>query len=116
MVFRPLGIEAHLGMELLATPCGHQLYLNSYSRYFLSSGGSTKNTRVSVTFADSSTVTFTATRLQGGQRLLLPEEQAEILLNTLANGESFHIAAGWLASEITPTNFCDAYAKIENHS
>jgi hypothetical protein len=55
---------------------------------------------------------FYAERLEGGQRLSLPEEAIDVIITELLEGRIFTLSIGRFSSEIIPFKFYEAYRKM----
>lgn len=55
---------------------------------------------------------FVADRLLGGQKLLVPEETMQWLIEKLLNGETFVLKTGRYSVEVVPTDFARKYREF----
>lgn len=79
-------------------------YLNVFTLLFPINEGDEEHT--DVTFCiEESTYTFTAERLLGGQRLLLPDEATQLALETLIENKTIEVTVGRYQTTLIPDNF-----------
>lgn len=88
-VLSPHNIYRDLEVEIVQDTNSTRVYLNTHSRKFTSS------MELQVTASDKAqTKSLKTYRLQGGQRLLVCDEDAKWLLDTLKKGKRLHIYVG----------------------
>jgi len=94
------------GMELefVRTASGRRAYLNVYSLAFPSMGVDGKQTEVLIKSGEIEH-RFLASRLEGGQRLLLPEDAKNLLIEQLTNHQKVVIISGRFDVEVSPGEF-----------
>lgn len=100
-----------LELELARGPTDYRMYLNIFSRQFPSEDEEGNKTKVSVTIAEQPT-DFLANRFQGGQRLLLPDEAVDQIINALIDNQTVTIAVGRYSSEIVSENFIAVFDEL----
>lgn len=71
-----------------------------------------KRTTIDITFEDEEKITIYPYLLKGGQRILLPMEITEHLIQRLLDGQSFTISLGPREIKIIPANFNDFYKEF----
>ena len=97
-----------LQIEIARTHSDERMYLNSLSLRFPHEQSDLRQTTVTVTTADG-TRQFIAYRFQGGQRLLLPEDAAALIIDKLLHSEIVALSVGRFHVEIPVQEFTRAY-------
>ena len=105
---QPSGFE----IELTRNHQGIHLYLNLFMMHARPCPDSPCYTLATITFDDDSSWTIYPHLFAGEQRLLLPDDTTDYLVETLLEGRSFIIHLGNHELEITPANFQELYEKI----
>jgi hypothetical protein len=103
---------SHLELALLRNSSGIRLYLNLL---FLQARPLTEDpsrTSLSIIFEDQNTWTIYPYLLEGGQRVLIPGEIADVLIQSLLDEHGFTIQMGRCQIGIVPTNFLKAYQSL----
>ena len=103
--FRELELEFSRGCS------GIKMYLNAFSVEFPQNGGGSSTTKVLIQ-AGQESYEVDADRLEGGQRLILPQGVSENIICRLLNQEQVCISAGKYKSEISPQGFSKVYDKL----
>lgn len=85
------------------------MYVNTFSRPLYGPEGNESTRQIQVTTSEISQ-SFTAELLQGGQRLLLPDQARDVIIDALLNNESLEIVAGPYQGTILPTKFRKFFA------
>ncbi len=67
---------------------------------------------ITITTAEE-TFDVSAFRFEGGQRLLLPSEDADRLIDLLLNDQTFSLAVGSSRSDVIPNGFSAAYSQLK---
>jgi hypothetical protein len=98
-----LGIE----LEIIYSQTGMRGYLNSFSLPF------PPNPTVVIEYG-SSVMEATAFSLEGGQRILLPNELLCVLVSTLWDGITVKVSAGGYSAIIITEDFRETYGKLGN--
>ncbi len=97
-----------LELQFLKGTFGTRAYLSVQAREILPQA----NDPVAI-IVNEQPYSFATTRMEGGQRLLLPEEATQLLISALSKNQKVIIAAsGGFYSEIPPTNFGKPYRKL----
>lgn len=86
---------------------GVRTYADSFVRNFPTVPKSQDKTQVELIIGEIST-TYLAERLQGGQRLVLPDEATEAIIAALANDSPITLICGFSPLELAPLGFVDA--------
>lgn len=84
---------------------GMRMYLNAYSQSFPYDESHPEIVQVTIQLPGESPLVIDAQRLAGGQRLLLPDEAAELIVYALLNGRGLDIFVGHYHAEIPSENF-----------
>jgi hypothetical protein len=90
---------------------GVRVYADSKVRNFPSDPKDSSKTAVKLTIGDTTT-SYSAERLSGGQRLVLPEEATDAVIDALAQQKSFTLTCGFSSIEVGSAGFADAYDRI----
>ena len=91
-----------LEIELVESASGLRLYLNSFSLPL--------NSPEVVFRVDATCKSFSGVLLEGGQRLLLPDELRDWIIAALANDSNVDICVGPYRALILPNRFLELYA------
>ncbi len=98
-----------LELQFLKGSFGTRAYLSVHAREIPSQA----NDPI-VIVVDDQSYSFATTRMEGGQRLLLPEEATQLLISALSNTQKVTIAApGGFSSVISSKKFGKLYRKFE---
>ena len=111
VILEPENSYSYLEMEMIRSHSGIRMYLNILLMQALPCPDNIKLTKVEIILPDE-TLTIYADLLEGGQRLLIPEQIAGILIETLLNDQSFTIKVGLKKVVIIPNNFQESYFKL----
>ena len=99
----------HLEFELAKTQSGVRAYINT----FFSPIASTEDHQVEVSVAtETDKYCFFADILKGGQRLLLPDEARDMIIELLLNDETITIKVDRYQQRIPPTYFRKLYREL----
>lgn len=101
----------NLELEIRRGLSGTHVYVNVCSLPVPPASDDNSIAPVTVSVGDSITKTF-AERLQGGQRLILPCEISQDIINGLLNNECIVISAGAYQAEIINTGFHKHYERL----
>lgn len=96
---------------MVRTSSGTRLYLNILFLKAPPCKEDPSRTTIEVIF-ENETRPLQPTILQGGQRLLLDGEEANLLIQTLLDGHSFHIKIGRHTLSIIPDRFETCYDEL----
>jgi hypothetical protein len=107
----PTGPTSGLSMEIVRGSYGVRMYVNVLQLEAPLDPSSPEVTPVVLSIYGNVVVVM-ADRFQGGQRLLLPEDITDELIDVLLSNQSFLVYVGCYEAEIVPTGFCEAYKKI----
>lgn len=111
-MFLPISIPGNnLELEITRGLSGTHVYVNVCSLPVPPAPENPSIAPVNVIIGDSVTRTF-AERLQGGQRLILPCEISQDIINAVLNNESVVISAGAYRAEIISTRFHKHYEHL----
>ncbi len=91
-------------IEFVKTSSGRRAYLNVYSLAFPSTGADGKQTEVLIRSGEIEH-RFLASRLEGGQRVLLPEDATNLLIEQLTNQQTVVIISGRFDVKVSPGEF-----------
>lgn len=98
-------------VEFVRTASGLRSYLNVHSLKFAEETAHAKKTEI-VLISDGTERHYLADRLEGGQRLLLPPEAQEFLLDQLAENHSVRVVSGRFDVEVSPAELPLHLAKL----
>lgn len=103
------------GMELefVRTSSRTHAYLNVFSLTFPSDRLDENKTKVVIKIEDEEQI-FLAHRLEGGQRLLLPEDARDLLVQALLENKPVAMIAGRFDVKISPGNFSKKHCQKIN--
>lgn len=87
------------------------MYLNSLLFLFPYDQDDACTSTVYVIINDTELV-YPADRMEGGQRLKLPQEATETIVAALAGGTCVSIRVGSFSDTIVPDNFCKTYQNL----
>jgi len=98
------------GLELvfLRTYSGQRAYINIFSLALPMDSNDPHKTQICIS-CEISSYDLYAERLEGGQRLLLSDEAAELIISNLLECKTVTISVGRYKSEIIPRGFSEAY-------
>lgn len=112
ILFRPTSAMAsQLGMRLSRGTYGERLYVESYALPLPTLSSDRSKSPLTI-ILDGKKETIIATRLQGGHRLLIPDEVKVRLMQSLLNDHPIQIACGCCRGDITSTDFASHYERI----
>jgi hypothetical protein len=111
LILEPENSYSHLEMEMTRNHSGIRMYLNILLMQAVPCPDNMKATLVEIILPNE-TLTIYADLLAGGQRLLIPEQIAGILIETLLDGQSFTVKVGLKKVVIIPNNFEESYFKL----
>ena len=111
LILEPENSYSYLQMEIIRNHSGTRMYLNILLMQALPCDDNPKMTKVEITLPDE-TLTVYANLLEGGQRILIPGEVADILIQTLLEGQSFTVKTGSKKIVIIPDHFQESYEKL----
>lgn len=112
MSFRCDNSLSGLSLEVQCTRyTGMRMYISIFSLAFPKEKDNPAATKVNVAW-DEGSYTFLAHRLEGGQKLLVPDEDAQKILRLLSEGQTLEIRVGRYVSEVHPTGFSKAYKEV----
>ncbi|MBA2726576.1 MAG: hypothetical protein H0U49_00180 [Parachlamydiaceae bacterium] len=100
-----------LGLELVRTCDGIRLYLNVFGLAIPPSETDCSISMVYVSFRERS-YTFCADRLLGGQRLLIPKNVQDDIIEYLQNDQPVFIRVGRYQADIYPEQFLKPFTKM----
>jgi len=100
-----------LGLELVRTCEGIRLYLNVYGLDIPPSERDSSISMVYISFREQS-YTFCADRLLGGQRLLIPKNVQDDIIEYLQRGQPVFIRVGRYQADIYPEQFLKPFQKM----
>lgn len=112
IILEPESSCHHIGLEISRTTSGVRLYINAYLLPIAPLPEDYSRARLEVILEDGEVMTFYPYRLQGGQRLLLPSEAANFLIELLLEGQGFTIKAGRNEIGVIPDRFDELYQKL----
>lgn len=101
----------NLELELDRGSSGLRMYINVFAMALPHSQEDDQKTNVNVEILDE-TWTVLAERLQGGQRLLLPPEIADIIVDALLSNQLVNISVGRYHAEILSAGFKKHYDEL----
>ncbi|MCB1112267.1 MAG: hypothetical protein H7A37_00295 [Chlamydiales bacterium] len=93
-----------LELEVLTNNEGTYVFINTFSLPIPSAPGHPSKAFVTITIDDSEQQ-FLADRLEGGQRLRLPEDAAQLLIGALKSQQCIQVRTGRYSADVTTTNF-----------
>lgn len=93
-----------LRIVIVRTISGIRMYIDLLQLQAPSDPSDCTQSIIMITTNDK-TYPISAYRFEGCQRLLIPSEEADELINLLLNGQSFTIRIGTYQSDVIPANF-----------
>lgn len=109
----PSSPSDHLELELCRSASGYRLYLNILLFAARPLEEDSQKTEIEISTLEKSWTAYPYILL-GGQRLFIPSETADELIQLLLEGISFTIKIGRLETEISPSNFRELYIDLKN--
>jgi hypothetical protein len=103
---------SHLELELIRNRSGIRFYLNILFLKAPPCKEDPSRTRLEIRFDDQEPWIVYPYLLEGGQRLLLPGDVADILVQNLLDGHSFTIQIGRSVINVVPDHFSVVYARL----
>lgn len=111
IILKPEKEYSYLEVEIVRTSSGLRMYLNILLMQALPCQDNIKATEV-VIILPQETLTFIATLLEGGQRILFPPEITNLLIQTLLNDLTFSIKLGANSFTVIPNQFEESYSHL----
>jgi hypothetical protein len=111
LLLQPDNAYTYLEVEILRSKSGIRMYLNILLMEARPCEENPQKAKVEIILADE-TLTVYAHILKGGQRLLLPGEVADLLIDTLLDDQCFTIQVGAKKIVIVPDRFQESYNKF----
>jgi hypothetical protein len=112
LILDPDSDHSHLELEIIRNSAGMRFYLNLLFLEALPCQEDPKRTCISIQFEDQEPWNAYPYLLAGGQRLLLPGDVADTLIQALLNGQSFMIQMGRTQIHVIPTQFVKTYERL----
>jgi hypothetical protein len=112
LILNPESQTSHLEVELVKSHSGLRMYVNLLLFEALPLENQPKRTSLNIILDDGEEMTVYPYLLQGGQRLLLPEEISDLLINQLLCEHSFVISVGNKKTTVVFANFTELYDKL----
>jgi hypothetical protein len=103
---------SNLELEITRTCSGTRFYVNLLSLQAPPLKDNPSRTRLRITFEEQDPWDIDPFLFNGGQRLLLPADVAEILMDALFQGRSFTVSIGRSSITVIPDQFCEEYTKF----
>lgn len=97
--------------EIIKTECGYQYYISVFCIPLIPSCSYPASIKAHFSWNDGE-VNSDLEVLQGGQKVLLPEELANVLIENLLNGSDITVKLGRYSSIIPAEGFSEAYSKL----
>ncbi len=110
---KPACLFGEIELEIAQGPCEQRMYLNVFALEFPSLPEDPAKAKVIISFEDRESITY-GFKLQGGQRLLLPDETAQEITAALLEGQSFCLKVGKYESTIIPNGFQRAFQELNS--
>lgn len=111
---KPNNIFRGIEVEFVRTSSGLRTYLNVHTLAFTENRFNHKKTEI-VFISGGDEKSFLADRLEGGQRLLLPMEAQEFLLEKLSKNQSVKVISGRFDVDILPEELPSHLAKLRRN-
>jgi hypothetical protein len=108
LTLSPTDTFCGLELELTRGESGVRMYINVFSLEIKPEHSMQSTALVEVTYQNQKQ-TFHAFLYQGGQRLLLPNQARDLIIESLSQNEPVCIAVGRYRSEISPEDFTCKY-------
>jgi len=102
-------------LEIIRKNRRHTAYLSVGSRAIPPLRENTKQAEIWVQIGDEKN-SYIVSRYEGGQRLLLPENLLEKILDTLKGGTEIAIQASGYSLKLSPEGFAPQYEKFQKTS
>lgn len=109
LLLSPDSDYSHLELELLLNSSGIYFFVNLLSFQARPCIDQPSRTQLEVLFDDKEPQVVYPYLLEGGQRLLLPEDIATSLIEALIESRSFALRIGRSKIAVVPTNFSNLY-------
>lgn len=103
-------------MEIVRSPSGLRMYLNILFLKALPCSEDFTRTKVTIDFTEEETFYIYPQILEGGQRLLISQEDSDYLIQALVEDRSFTIKIGRYQTTIVPAAFSKVYKELMNLS
>jgi hypothetical protein len=104
-----------LELELVRSASGTRMYLNAFSLPFPNDLEDLSKSAV-ILLIDEQVYVIKAERFMGGQRLLMPEDAASLIITTLVNDKSIQITVGRYRTTIISTRFVELYKQLNKNN
>lgn len=104
--------DSNLELELVRNRSGIRFYLDLLFLQAAPWSDDPTRTRIEVIFEEQEPWVVYPYLLEGGQRLLLPGDLADVLVQALLDGYEFRIQIGRSHVQVIPENFSAAYANL----
>ena len=102
----------YIEFELVKTHKGEKGYILFHIEKIQGSKQHPDQITATLTSDDNITHTFTASRLRGGQRILLPNEMTSLIISQLNQGHTIQIILENLGLKISPDGFDKAFKNL----
>jgi len=102
-----------MGLEFIQDSCNTRLYAYTVGRIFPSQWCHDVSKTQGTLTINGDKHSFIADRFEGGQKLLIPDDIAHILIEALLNCRTCHLSIGPYNTEITYNDFCKCWAAIQ---
>lgn len=112
LILGPSSGTSNLELELVHNQTGIRFYINLLFLQAQPSKDNPSLTKVEITFENDEVWIISPYLLEGGQRLLLAEDDAERLIQSLIEGCTFTIRIGRSQITVIPDNFLNSYEKL----
>jgi hypothetical protein len=112
LILGPDSNYSHLELELNRSRAGIRFYINVLFLQAPPLPHDPNRTRAEILFEDQEPWVVYPYLMAGGQRLLLPGDVADVLVQTLLDGYSFTIRLGRNQIEVVPNRFSVLYARL----
>jgi len=103
---------SHLEIELVRNASGIRFYINLLFLQALPLAEDPSRTSLTLLFEDQVPCIVYPYLLEGGQRLLLPGDVADLLVQSLLDDRSFTLQIGRSQIVVTPTHFVEGYQRL----
>ena len=113
-ILGPSSSHSHLEIEIQRNSSGLRFYVNLLFLQALPKLDDPSRTSLEILFENQEPWIIDAYLLAGGQRLLLPGEVADVLIQNLLNESSFILKMGRSQIEVLPDHFLSAYTRLLN--
>lgn len=112
MVLNSNAKTPRLELEIDRGQTGISIYVNVFLLTVPSLAEDDRRASIDLILEDGEIITFYPYRLEGGQRLLMPSEATEYILDLLMNEVSFSIKLGRNQLDVGPDNFQKSYEAL----